>query len=75
MVSGRAGFGVPLPVVFERVEPRHASWEYHVEEVDVREAPPLDAAKLGTLGAEGWLLVGVVPALPRLTYYFVRHGE
>lgn len=72
---GRTAFGMPMPVVFERVEPRRVRWEYHVVEVDVREAPPLDAAKLGALGVDGWLLVSVVPALPRLTYYFVRNAD
>lgn len=75
MVAGRPAYGLPLPVVFERVEPRRARWDYHVVEVDAREAPPLDATKLGALGADGWLLVSVVPAPPRLTYYFVRSAD
>lgn len=75
MVAGRPGYGMPMPVVFEPVEPRRARWEYHVVDVDVREAPPLDGAKLGALGSDGWLLVSVATALPRLTYYFVRHAD
>lgn len=63
------------PVVYEPAPP--ARWEYRVVTVDLREEAPLDD-RLGTLGAEGWILTCVV-TLPsgsdparRLLYHFAR---
>jgi hypothetical protein len=72
--SGSGSSMLPPPVVFEPIPPQ--KWEYRVITVDLREQPPLDDAQLNELGAEGWLLVGVV-TLParesaRLAYHFVR---
>lgn len=66
---------LPTPIVFERSEPQR--WEYHVATIDPREESPLDDADLATLGAEGWLLAGIVhfptsAAPTRILYYFVR---
>lgn len=69
------GFSLPTPVVFDPVTPQ--KWEYHVTRVDTREQPPLDEDALAALGAEGWLLAGVLTLpgkvdAPYLVYYFVR---
>ena len=66
---------MPTPIVFERTEPQR--WEYHVVTIDPREEAPLDEARLGELGAEGWLLAAVLQfptgaAPTRLLYHFVR---
>jgi hypothetical protein len=68
-------FSVPTPVVFEPMAPQ--KWEYHVARIDTREQAPLDEDALGALGAEGWLLAGVLTLpgradAPYLLYYFVR---
>ncbi len=65
----------PTPVVFEPASPQ--KWEYRVINVDTRERGPLDEEQLGALGAEGWLLAGVVvlpgrPDSPYIVYHFVR---
>jgi hypothetical protein len=67
---------IPAPVVFEPAEPQ--KWEYRTVSIDLREDEPLDGAPLAALGAEGWLLAGILQppvaggASPRVTYYFVR---
>jgi hypothetical protein len=64
---------IPAPMVFEPPEPQH--WAYHVVRIDPREDEPLDEALLNALGAEGWLLAGVLEpqtGRPHLYYYFVR---
>ncbi|HEX8731531.1 MAG TPA: hypothetical protein VF725_05665 [Ktedonobacterales bacterium] len=72
-------FGLPLPIVYEQTSER-VRWEYHVVSVDLREEPPLDEERLAALGAEGWLLAGIVPlpdtreATRTLIYYFVRQA-
>ncbi len=65
---------IPTPVVFERADAPRAIWEYRVEEVDLREAPPLSEATLNDLGREGWLLASLVEDAKRsrLHYHFVR---
>lgn len=65
----------PTPVVFERAAPQR--WEYRVITIDPREDEPLSEARLGELGAEGWLLAGtaqypVSSSAVRIAYYFVR---
>jgi hypothetical protein len=49
-----------VPIVYEQlpVEPVH--WEYRVLTVDSREEDLPDAVQLNELGAQGWLLVGVL---------------
>jgi hypothetical protein len=76
--SPHVGQSLPMPVVFERAEPQR--WEYHVVTIDPREDEPLDEAVLGKLGAEGWLLAGVLPyptgsASAKIVYYFVRSAD
>jgi hypothetical protein len=69
-MSFRMGNGLPdqgnvpgslhVPMVYEQlpVEPVH--WEYHVIIVDTREIDVPDTAQLNELGAQGWLLVGIL---------------
>ncbi|HET7637231.1 MAG TPA: hypothetical protein VFK47_00685 [Ktedonobacteraceae bacterium] len=57
------------------VEP--VSWEYRVLTVDTREEDLPDAVQLNELGAQGWLLMGVLDQgatgkSSRVHYYFVR---
>ena len=66
---------IPAPVVFEPAEPQ--KWEYRTISIDLREDEPLDGDPLAALGAEGWLLAGILQhgaggSSPRVTYYFVR---
>ncbi|HEU5440172.1 MAG TPA: hypothetical protein VFU88_12860 [Ktedonobacterales bacterium] len=64
----------PMPIVYERADP--PKWEYRLVTIDPREDEPLDETALAALGAEGWLLVGILqhPAGERahLLYHFVR---
>ena len=69
-MSFRMGNGLPdqgnvpgslhVPMVYEQlpVEPVH--WEYHVMIVDTRELDVPVTAQLNELGAQGWLLVGIL---------------
>lgn len=71
---------LPLPMVYERIEQERPRWEYHVISIDPREETPLTEARLGELGAEGWLLAGVQEmavsqSSHRIFYYFVRQAE
>lgn len=73
-LPGAQALPLQTPMVFEPAEP--ARWAYHVLSVDLREAGPLGEEQLTELGADGWLLAGIVQ-IPvgqsaRLTYYFVR---
>ena len=66
-----------IPMVYENITVGPANWEYHVLSVDTREEELPDEARLGELGAQGWLLVSVLaPGQPearsRVYYYFVR---
>lgn len=51
---------IHVPMVYERVPVEPVRWEYRVLTVDAREEDLPDAARLNELGAEGWLLVGVL---------------
>lgn len=51
---------IHVPMVYERVPVEPVHWEYRVLTVDAREEDLPDAARLNELGAEGWLLVGVL---------------
>ena len=51
---------VHVPMVYERVPVEPVRWEYRVLTVDAREEDLPDAVRLNELGAEGWLLVGVL---------------
>lgn len=70
------GSSVP-PMLFVPAPKDPQRWEYHVVVVDAREEEPLDEAALAALGADGWLLAGVVQSATgftagKLYYYFVR---
>jgi len=47
-------------MVYERVPAEPVRWEYRVLTVDAREEDLPDAVRLNELGAEGWLLVGML---------------
>ncbi len=71
---------LPLPMVYERVKQERARWEYTVVSIDPRDEAPLTEARLGELGADGWLLasvqeLAVSPSSRRIFYYFVRQAE
>ena len=71
--QGGALTHTPLPIVYERADPLR--WDYRVVAVHVPEEPLLDEQRLSALGAEGWLLAGIVESrnvLPVVTYYFVQ---
>lgn len=64
---------IPAPMVFEPAEPQR--WAYHIVRIDLREDEPLDEDTLNALGADGWLLAGIVEphtSRPYLYYHFVR---
>ena len=68
---------VHVPMVYERVPAEPVRWEYRVLTVDAREEDVPDAIRLNELGAQGWLLVGVLDQGPTgkgslVHYYFVR---
>jgi hypothetical protein len=64
-------------MVYESVAASPQQWEYRVVSVDPREEEPLNEERLSELGAQGWLLVGVLEpsqpeTRPRVYYYFAR---
>jgi hypothetical protein len=58
--QGNVPGNLHVPMVYEQlpVEPVH--WEYHVMIVDTREMDLPDTTQLNELGAQGWLLVGIL---------------
>jgi hypothetical protein len=66
-----------VPMVYEQVPVEPAHWEYRVLTVDTREEDLPDVVQLNELGAQGWLLVGVLDQgakerSSKVHYYFVR---
>ncbi len=69
-MSFRMGNGLPdqgnvpgslhVPMVYEQVTVEPAHWEYRVLTVDTREEDLPDAVQLNELGAQGWLLIGIL---------------
>ena len=69
-MSFRTGYGlseqrdvpnsIHVPMVYEQVPVEPVHWEYRVLAVDTREEDLPDADQLNELGAQGWLLVGVL---------------
>ncbi len=49
-----------VPMVYEQVTVEPVRWEYRVLTVDLREEDLPDAVQLNELGAQGWLLVGIL---------------
>ena len=69
-----------VPMVYENIAATPQHWEYYVLSIDTREEALPDDARLSELGAQGWLLVGVLEphtseARARIYYYFVRQKE
>ena len=86
-MSFRRGDGLPehgnvpgslhVPMVYEQVYVEPVNWEYRVLTIDTREVDLPDTVQLNELGAQGWLLVGVLDQgtmgkSPFVHYYFVR---
>ncbi len=66
-----------VPMVYEQVMAEPVHWEYRVLTVDTREQDLPDAVQLNELGAQGWLLVGILDQKvsersSKVHYYFVR---
>jgi hypothetical protein len=64
-------------MVYEQVTAEPVHWEYRVLAVDTREEDLPDAVQLNELGAQSWLLVGVLEQKisersSKIQYYFVR---
>jgi hypothetical protein len=68
-----------VPVVYENTTVSPQKWEYHVLSVDAREEELPDQARLSELGAQGWLLVGVLAQENgkhgQVYYYFARQRD
>ena len=58
--QGNVHGNLHVPMVYEQMpfEPLH--WEYHVLTVDTREIDVPGTDQLNELGAQGWLLVGIL---------------
>ena len=52
--------GLHVPMVYEQMPLEPVRWEYHVLTVDTREMDVPDTNLLNELGAQGWLLVGIL---------------
>ncbi len=58
--QGNVPGSLHVPMVYEQVHVEPVNWEYRVLTVDAREVELPDTAQLNELGAQGWLLVGVL---------------
>ena len=58
--QGNVPGNLHVPMVYEQLPVEPARWEYHVMIVDTREMDVPDATQLNELGAQGWLLVGIL---------------
>ncbi len=58
--QGNVPGNLHVPMVYEQVPLEPVHWEYHVLAVDTREMDVPDAVQLNELGAQGWLLVGIL---------------
>jgi hypothetical protein len=60
LVQGNTPGSLHVPMVYEQLPVEPVQWEYHVLAVDTREMDIPDAVQLNELGAQGWLLVGIL---------------
>jgi hypothetical protein len=58
--QGNVPGNLHVPMVYEQLPVEPARWEYHVLIVDTREMDVPDTTHLNELGAQGWLLVGIL---------------
>jgi hypothetical protein len=58
--QGNTPGSVHVPMVYEPLPVEPVLWEYHVMVVDTREVNVPDTDQLNELGAQGWLLVGIL---------------
>ena len=58
--QGNTPGSLHVPMVYEQLPVEPVRWEYHVLILDTREMDVPDTAQLNELGAQGWLLVGIL---------------
>ena len=58
--QGNVPGSLHVPMVYEQMPLEPVRWEYHVMVVDTREMDVPDTTRLNELGAQGWLLVGIL---------------
>jgi len=58
--QGNVPGNLHIPMVYEQLPVEPARWEYHVLIVDTLEMDVPDTTQLNELGAQGWLLVGIL---------------
>ncbi len=58
--QGNVPGNLHVPMVYEQMPLEPVRWEYHVLVVDTREMDVPDTTQLNELGAQGWLLVGIL---------------
>lgn len=71
---------LPIPMVYEHVNPEPACWDYHVLAIDVREQALPDVQQLNVLGRQGWILAGLLDERiagrgTLVHYYFMRQSK
>lgn len=71
--QGNAPGSLHVPMVYEQMPLEPVRWEYHVLTVDTREMDIPDTTRLNELGAQGWLLVGILDQ--RTTAGRLRGGD
>ena len=58
--QGNTPGNLHVPMVYEQLPVEPVRWEYHVMAVDTREMDVPDTVQLNELGAQGWLLAGIL---------------
>ena len=58
--QGHVPGSLHVPMVYEQLPVDPVRWDYHVLSVDTREMDVPDTAQLNELGAQGWLMVGIL---------------
>jgi hypothetical protein len=58
--QGNTPGSLHVPMVYEQMRVEPVRWEYHIMILDTREMDVPDTAQLNELGAQGWLLVGIL---------------
>jgi hypothetical protein len=71
---------LPLPIVYDNSPIEPARWEYHCLLIDPEREPLPQEEALNKLGAEGWVLSGVLDqsrsgSRPFIYFYFVRLAQ
>src|SRR5215469_13663073 len=58
--QGNVPGNLHVPMVYEQMPFEPLPWEYHVLTIDTREIDVPGTDQLNELGAQGWLLVGIL---------------